>query len=226
MNSIRRLNFTQISFRTTYYFLILAFVLAFVTSIYVKKQEIKTILWIECVITGYAAYIYSLYNAAIDKHNLTHKKTIGWNHVNELRYRDWAVTTPLMLVSLTLILSGNANQKVNAAQLIGLVFLDWIMLYFGYLGEKKKIGRLTADILGFIPFAIIFWYLYNKFIHGKHNRINKLLYVTYFVVWFLYGVLYMFSEKFMNTVFNILDCIAKAFVAIGIVVHYSYREKE
>jgi bacteriorhodopsin len=209
-------NFTQLSFRTTYYFMILAFIVSFISSFLVKSKSARNILWIECIITGYAAYIYSQYNEAIDKYNLTHKKALGWDKVNNLRYMDWFITTPLMLATLILFLSLNTNQPINIGCLICLIMLDWIMLLFGYLGEQKRINKLLADILGFIPFSAIFWILYKNYIKGRTNKSNKLLFIAYFILWFSYGVLYMFDEKVMNTVFNILDCVAKAFVAIGI----------
>ena len=90
------------------------------------------------------------------------------------------------------------------------------MLYFGYLGEEKIINKLLADLLGFIPFSAIFWLLYKNYINGNTNNSNKILFAVYFIIWFSYGVLYTFNEKVMNTVFNILDCIAKAFVAIWV----------
>uniref|UniRef100_A0A6C0JIG9 Bacteriorhodopsin-like protein n=1 Tax=viral metagenome TaxID=1070528 RepID=A0A6C0JIG9_9ZZZZ len=214
------INFTQLSFRTTLYFLLFASTLTFICSIFVKTTSMRNILWIESTITGSAAFVYLYYNEAIDAYNLCHENTLGWEGINQLRYIDWAITTPLMLISLTLILSMNSSIPVNGLRLFGIIVLDWFMLFFGYLGENHMICRTSADILGFIPFFGIFWLLYTQFLKGKTNQANMIIFGVYFFLWSLYGVLYMFDEKVMNTCFNILDCIAKAFVAIGISIHF------
>ena len=217
-NSIKSKNLTQLSYRTTYYFLILATIISFSASFFLKSNK-RNILWIETLITSIASSIYYLYNKAIDNSNLTHKKTLGWQNINKLRYLDWAFTTPLMLISLMLLLSINTGIKINIIQIIIIVILDWIMLAFGYLGEMNIIQKKISEILGFIPFIIIFYILYITFINGKNNLFNNILFIVYFLIWASYGILYMFDEKTMNMIFNILDCISKAFVSFFITGH-------
>jgi bacteriorhodopsin len=214
-NNLKKTVYTQKTVKITYYFLIAAFILAFVTSFVVKPQQ-RLILWLECVITGFAAYIYSNYMNAINTYNSTHTQTLGWAGIDRLRYVDWTITTPLMLVSLSLFLSLKTNQKIHIKEIFVIVVLDWIMLYFGNLGEQRIINRQLADILGFIPLVIIFWLLYSRYIKGRNNLFNNVLYIVYLIIWFSYGVAYMYNEGTMNTIFNVLDCIAKAFVSIGI----------
>lgn len=213
-------SFIKISFRTTFYFLIFACVLSIFTFFYVKPTNMKTILIIETVITAFAAYIYSFYINLIYKYKLSYENLYGWFNVDRLRYIDWSITTPLMLVSLVLVLSSNNNTSVSPATIFILVILDWLMLLFGFLGETKQLSRITADILGFVPFAGIFWLLYRNFIQGKYYFMNYVLFGIYFVIWSMYGLLYMADQKTMNATFNILDCIAKAFVSIGISTHF------
>ena len=216
-------NFTQLSFRTTYVFMILACITAFGASFFVKSPGMRKILWIETAICGVASYIYAKYNDSIDTYNLSHTRTLGWDGVNKLRYIDWAITTPLMLISLTLFLSHHSGVKVDPSLYLGIVILDLLMLYFGYAGETKRMTKIMADIFGFIPLIVIFGLLYKTFIHGRNNKENNIIISLYFVLWSLYGVLYMFDEKIMNTWFNILDCISKAFVSIGITAYFLLR---
>jgi hypothetical protein len=114
----------------------------------------------------------------------------------------------------------NTNIPITYSQILILVLLDWIMLLFGYLGEKHMIDRKTADFCGFVPFFVIFAMLYLQFIKGNNIMVNNIIFIAYFIIWSMYGVLYMFDEKTMNKTFNILDCIAKAFVAIGISINF------
>jgi len=218
--SSKKVNFTQRSFKTTYYFMIFACILALVTSYFVKSDKIRHILWVEALITGFASYIYSLYSDTITKNNLTHKTTYGWGSVDVLRYIDWSITTPLMLISLMLVLSMNTGIALNGFKVLGIVLLDWIMLYLGYLGETGLIGKQPADFFGFIPLLLIFWIIYCTFVKNKNIRMNNIIFFVYLLIWCCYGILYLFNQKTMNTVFNILDCIAKAFVTIGLSVTF------
>ena len=216
------MNYTQATFRTTYVFMCFACILSLTTSFYVKSDQMRQILLLECLITGFAAYIYSFYNKEIDEKGLTHESPSGWRGINRLRYIDWSFTTPLMLISLSLFLSMKSGIKIDPLEMFLIVLLDWAMLYFGYLGENNRLKKWLADILGFIPFAGIFWLLCNRFLRNMSIPFNNCLFAFYFVLWFSYGVLYMSKEKIMNTYFNVLDCIAKAFVAIFISCHFLY----
>ena len=60
-NSIKSKNLTQLSYRTTYYFLILATIISFSASFFLKSNK-RNILWIETLITAIASSIYYLYN--------------------------------------------------------------------------------------------------------------------------------------------------------------------
>jgi bacteriorhodopsin len=179
----------------------------------------RNILWIESTITCIASSVYYLYNIEIDKYNLSHENTLGWEDVNRLRYMDWALTTPLMLISLIFVLSMNSGIAIHLSQIVGIVILDWLMLFFGYLGEKHILDKMVADVLGFIPFFLMFGFIYKMFLEGKKISENMVIFSIYFFLWIAYGVLYMFDEKTMNTVFNILDCVSKAFVSTGLTIY-------
>jgi bacteriorhodopsin len=140
--------------------------------------------------------------------------------VNKLRYLDWAMTTPLMLVSLSLVLSMNSGIKFYTERIVAIVILDFFMLYSGYLGETGRLDRMSANVLGFLPFIGIFGILYVTYVKGRNNWLNKALFGAYLFIWSLYGVAYLFDEDTMNMSYNILDCIAKAFIAMGLSAHF------
>lgn len=215
------MNNLKLSFTITFYFLIFACFLSIVSLFFIKSKKLRNILCIETIITGFAVIIYSFYLKHIDKYNLTYQNSKDWLTVNQYRYVDWTVTTPLMLISLILILSHDSTIVMKPMFILLIVLLDWAMLFLGYLGESKKISRLQADIFGFIPLVIIFYLIYSHFIKHKGN----LLFTVYVIIWSMYGILYMLNEQTMNTLFNLLDCIAKAFVCIYICI-YIWRYKE
>jgi len=217
---IKAQNFLQLSFRTTFYFLMLACTFTLIAVFFVKTNFIRYILLTELTITGIAAFVYNYYNNSIIKYNLTSESTLGWNDINRLRYFDWFNTTPLMLISFILILSLFNNIPINISLIIIIIILDFIMLSFGYIGEQNILNKILANILGFIPFLILFYIIYITFIKDSKDIKSIVLFITYFVLWSMYGVLYMFDEKIMNQTFNILDCISKAFVSIGITIYF------
>jgi bacteriorhodopsin len=205
---------TKTTFRVTYFFLLLAFVVSLVSSFLVNNATMRTVLIIEAVISGVAAFVYSQYFAILQDQEKN--KFAGWLHMEKMRYIDWSITTPLMLCSLSLVLGMASGVDVDAMFLMGIALLDWVMLYFGFLGETKKIGHTAAMFAGFIPLTVIFYLLYEKFVKAGIDKASKMMLGVYVTVWTLYGVVYMLDEKTKNVAFNILDCIAKPFVALGL----------
>jgi len=214
----------QITFEITYYFLIFACILSFISIFIVKNSKMRIILGIEVIITGFAGFIYyNILKNVMNKYkesNSNIKLSGRLDEIDVLRYADWPITTPLMLISLSLILSFNSGIKHSIIGTIVIVILDWIMLYFGYLGYQKILDKRIANILGFIPFVLIFIILYMIYIKPKNIFINNLLFISYFIIWALYGIFYLVDEKIMNILYNILCLIAKPFIAICIAIDF------
>ena len=190
-------------------------------------MEHRNILWLESTITGISSFIYSFYMKEIQNINEDSCQEIcqenKWEKITFLRYIDWSITTPMMLLSLSMILSMNTGIQIDSIQMGYIFILDWIMLYVSYAGETNVIDRTTANILEFIPFVIIFGLLYNRFIRNKNIQQNNMILIYYFIVWFLYGIMYMFDEKTMNVYFNILDFFSKTVVTIVLIIYYLYN---
>lgn len=216
-------NKTLISFQITYYSLFFVSCLSFFISFFIKSVEHRNILWLESTITGISSCMYFFYIKKIKNINDEICQEINWKKIGFLRYIDWAITTPMMLLSLSMILSLNGGIKIDIVQIGYIFILDWFMLYVSYAGENNVIDRTTANILEFIPFVIIFGLLYNKFIKNKNIKQNNMIFIYYFIVWFLYGIMYMFDEKTMNTYFNILDLFSKTFITICVSLIYFYN---
>jgi bacteriorhodopsin len=200
----------QISFTITFVSLLVSSLLNIVESLRTSLPHVRHILSVEATITLIAAYFYTIF---ISKHI-----TGNWSQITQLRYLDWAFTTPLMLLALCLILSHNSKTKVTAMAYVGIVVLDLFMLYMGYLGETKQLNRTTADVTGYVGyigiFAIIFQYV-------KKISINYVIFGIYAVIWGMYGVVYYMDEYNKNMITNTLDMIAKAGVGIGLWLYYT-----
>jgi hypothetical protein len=83
------------------------------------------------------------------------------------------------------------------------------MLVFGLLGELKYIHYYTAILLGFIPFVYYFKRIYDEKINRETEKHKLYVYWFFVGIWTLYGVAALFSYKWKNVSYNILDLFAK-----------------
>ncbi len=142
------------------------------------------------------------------------------------RYWDWFITTPTMLItfssflvylklksmgtelmpSFTNIISENFNAYFS------IVVLNTLMLVFGYLGELNIIPVFQSVFLGFIPFFMMFYIIYENF--AKYTDLGINMFWYFLVVWGLYGVAASLSYTKKNIFYNILDLFAKNFFGL------------
>jgi bacteriorhodopsin len=159
-------------------------------------------------------YIYWLFNF----------KTIS--NITPKRYFDWVITTPTMLINLIFYLifldhkENNTSDNLNFFTLfntefntiITVLLLNWAMLLFGYLGEVSVIPVLLGVSLGFIPFLIYYYIIYQKYAVLNDDGLKMFFY--FFIFWSLYGVAAVLPYKMKSMWYNILDLFAKNFFGL------------
>ena len=148
-------------------------------------------------------------------------------NVTPKRYIDWGITTPTMLVELIIYLiylkdkeNGIDVKKLNLFNLLiensstisYVIFLNWLMLIFGYLGEIKILDTLTGVLLGFVPFLIYYFIIYVKY--AIQSKSGWKLFWYFFIFWSLYGVVALLPYYIKNALYNILDLFAKNFFGL------------
>jgi len=159
------------------------------------------------------------------------------HNVTPKRYIDWVITTPLMLISLIIYLiylkykeTRVNTSKLELFKLLGensttisyVIYLDWLMLIFGYLGEAKIINTIIGVVLGFIPFLIYFYIIYINYV--RQTSSGWKIYLYFFFFWSLYGVAALLPYYMKNTFYNILDLFAKNF--FGLFLSYIILSKK
>jgi bacteriorhodopsin len=189
-------------------------VITFIEAMRTQNPRVRHILNLETCISCVACYFYGLFIVKIND------KNIDWHDITETRYIDWSITTPMMLLALSMVLSMNSNTKIHFKVIVSIIILNYIMLLFGYLGEINMIGRFLATLLGFIAFFIMYFIIYINFVKPKYCRDNYILFSIYFIVWSMYGIVYLFDEEYKNMVTNVLDLTAKCLVGLGLWVYY------
>jgi hypothetical protein len=155
-------------------------------------------------------YLYLVYN--ISNNTLP-------NNITSIRYFDWFITTPTMLISTIVYLKykeevslGNSLDffeliKSEKNNILKILIGNWIMLLFGYLGEINFIDIKYTTTIGFIFFAYVFKLLYSNYAVKSFDGLK--LYWPMFIFWSLYGVVAVFNFENKNTSYNILDIFAK-----------------
>ncbi len=181
-----------------------------------KDELLKDLLRVEFFvqIIEFIFYVWLIYYFNKISHNIT-----------PVRYLDWAITTPLMLITLSAYLShdGNTTNTVirltdflsnHTGSIVKIVILNAAMLMFGFIGEIGLLSPYISTALGFIPFVINFKYIKDTFLVSSKDTIKNLLFYWFVFFWSLYGVFALTSYTIKNAGYNILDIFAKNFFGI------------
>lgn len=209
MINIKNDHLIKSSFSITYAFLFTTGTICLIEALTTKDEKIRHIMNVETAISFIAFYFYSVFLSKIKDHQIELKE------ISQIRYVDWFMTTPFMLLSLGLVLSYNLKINFKFSHFIIAMLLNWGMLLAGYLGEIGKIDKKMATVGGFILFGLLFYYIYWYYVKDKKSLVNLVTYLVFVILWAIYGIAYLQNERIKNMIYNILDLFAKCFVGIG-----------
>jgi bacteriorhodopsin len=217
------------SFYITYIFLITTSVITFIEALRSPIPQVRHILNLETCISVIASYFYGLFIEQINKtkkynhskNDLLEEKnhdsvdTLPLEKINNMRYSDWIITTPFMLLALSMLLGYENKIPVKIKPFLLVLFFNLLMLGFGYSGEIGLLNRNLASFMGFIFLFLTFGTIWRLFMTSiKTTYQSKLIFWLYLGLWSLYGVFYHANEAIKLIGYNMLDLIAKAFVGI------------
>jgi hypothetical protein len=185
--------------------------------------DIKALLWVEYIVNLIEGifYFWMITNFSVVK------------NITIYRYYDWVITTPTMLFTysmyLLIVKKIEENKKhtlfdvINSEKytLLIIILLNWLMLFFGYIGELGKMSVQLSTFLGFIPFIIMFYIIYENY--AKHTELGVNTFIYFVSVWGLYGVAALMKYEVKNIMYNILDLFAKNFFALFLAYVLIYR---
>uniref|UniRef100_A0A6C0I3A0 Uncharacterized protein n=1 Tax=viral metagenome TaxID=1070528 RepID=A0A6C0I3A0_9ZZZZ len=191
-------------------------VLALFINVSPKFSFLKQMMWLEVIVQNVEGlfYLYWLFNFN-DILNIT-----------PIRYFDWVITTPTMLVNLICYLIFLDHKEKNTSDtltlftilkkefstIVTVLLLNWAMLFFGYLGETSVIPTLFAISLGFIPFIIYYYIIYTNY--ARFSKDGMQIYAYFLFFWSLYGVAAVSPYNIKTVSYNILDLFSKNFFGI------------
>lgn len=151
------------------------------------------------------------------------KSMMNKNIMTSRRYIDWVITTPTMLFSTILYMKYLAMKKKNEvvttssfiennkANIQKIVVYNFLMLFFGYMGETGKMNKWVSVSLGSVFFLLSFYEVKQ---YADETEEGKMLYNVMFLFWGLYGVAAICPVNLKNTSYNILDIFSKNFYGL------------
>lgn len=146
-------------------------------------------------------------------------------NITPIRYYDWMLTTPTMLITFMFYLKFLSNQEQNIKNasfltelknkwkvVLNVLLLNWAMLLSGYAGEQHLFSHLTTTLVGFVPFLLMFYIIYKNF--AVHSSQGQKIFWFFSGVWAIYGIAAVLPYKIKNSMYNILDLFAKNFFGL------------
>jgi len=191
---------------------------------------LKQLLWLEFIVQmvegGFYVWLANSFNTT--------------ENITPYRYYDWYITTPTMLITLSIYLiylkkqeesennshdkDGNAENNIekndglfitiqkNAKTLLSIIVLNAIMLTFGLLNEYHILNKYIAVLLGFVPFIILFYIIYDNY--AKYSKLGTTVFIYFCTTWSFYGIAALMPYHWKNIFYNILDLFAKNFFGL------------
>jgi bacteriorhodopsin len=183
--------------------------LTLIEALRTNNTNVRHVMNIETTVSLVAGITYSIFNEMIKQ------PTVDLHEITKIRYIDWSITTPLIILVILLFYGGSVHPSASVYGT--LVLLNWGMLGTGYLGELGTISRLAGCIGGFLFFAAMLYTLYSCCVPAKSNHIVFFLFA---LIWSFYGIAYLLDEETKNIMYNVLDVISKAI--FGVVLYLFY----
>jgi len=197
------------SFMTTYIILFGYTAITLIEALRTPIVNTRHIMNIETTVSMVAGLVYGTFLEKMKSPNFDLKEIIP------IRYIDWMITTPLIL--LAIVLFYNRKEGVNYKCYFIIAVLNWLMLLFGYLGERGVISSMKGLIIGFVFFVAMLIYM---FMHIIPKNAPLAVFIIFAVIWSLYGVAYLFDEEEKNIAYNILDVTSKALFGVVLWLYF------
>ena len=168
-----------------------------------QDKILNSILWMETIVQfiEFIFYYWLIKNIQSINYDITY-----------IRYFDWFLTTPTMLISIIVfMLYTTSNDILNFVETLNenntniwyVIFFNALMLFFGFLGEKRIISKNMAFLGGTLFFILSFKIIYDNYVNN--NETNKIIFYMNFIVWSFYGLAFLLSYSNKNVMYNILD---------------------
>lgn len=202
------------SFMLTYLVLYGTALITLIEALRTDEARIRHILNVETSISLIAGFVYGIFIERLKS------GALKLEDVTKLRYIDWSLTTPMLLLVLLLFFNFNNPQGLRFSLYALIVVVNWIMLAVGYFAETKRITYTNGVIYGFAAYAVLLLLIWYQLLHESEYMHLKMVFVAFAIIWGLYGVAFLLETKPKNIAYNLLDMISKVFFGLFMWVYY------
>jgi len=183
--------------------------LTLIEALRTNNTNVRHVMNIETTVSLVAGLAYSIFNEMIKQ------PTVDLHEITKIRYIDWSITTPLIILVILLFYGGSIHPQASVYGT--LILLNWGMLLFGYLGEQGIIDKMAGCGLGFVFFIAMLYTLYSCCVPSKAN---PTVFFIFAIIWTFYGIAYLLDEERKNMAYNVLDVISKAIFGVVLYLYY------
>ena len=219
------------SFYFTYIFLITTGTICFIEALRNPNPQIRHIMNLETCISVVAGYFYGLFvdklnkaekeakeakeNNDSEENNDSKESELPLEKINDMRYTDWSISTPLMLLVLCMVLGMENKITVTFMPFVLILLFNFLMLGSGYFGELGKLSTTMANAIGFLFFFLMYGTVWKVYMTSSRvTKQSQIIFWLFVILWALYGVFYQMPQLTKIFGYNILDLLSKAFVGI------------
>ncbi len=202
------------SFMLTYLVLYGTALITLIEALRTNDARVRHILNVETSVSLIAGFVYGIFIERLKS------GTLELEDVTKLRYIDWALTTPLLLLVLLLFFNFNNPQGLQFSIFALIVIVNWIMLAIGYFAEIKRITHTNGIIYGFAAYVILLLLIWYQLLHESEYVHLKMVFIAFAIIWGLYGVAFLLETKPKNIAYNVLDMISKVFFGLFMWIYY------
>ena len=184
MNStISKEKIERLNYSFTIVFLILVLTLFFIFIQIMKSDNYKIInlLSLECCVLFVASYFYYKFVKETDIDNI---EKFDYEKITLYRYFDWSLTTPILLLTFLLLIQYINNKKLYFWKYFVVFILNYVMLFFGYLGEAGKMDKIQGLFLGFISYILMILFIFTNFIYQNKSDMIKYLFIIFVIIYY------------------------------------------
>jgi len=197
------------SFFVVYALLFGTALVTFIESLRTTSRAARHILNLETAVSLVAGFFYGVFVT------MSQREDFALEAITPLRYMDWAITTPLLLVTLCLLFNFYNQEDLRARDIAIIIALNYVMLAAGYAAETGRCSRATGGIVGFAAYFAMISFIYAKYVHGAVQRHLLGVFAAFVAIWGAYGIAYMLrDEADKNAAYNALDVCAKVFFGL------------
>ena len=201
----------QGSFLSSYLVLMGYTTITLIEAIRTPSVAVRHIMNIETAVSFIAGLAYSMFNEKLKD------PQFKLAEITPLRYMDWSITTPMLLLALLLFYNPSPDHP-NIYHYLFILALNGGMLLSGYLGETGAIHKMAGGVGGFLFFGALLGFLYSCCIPKGGSL---LVFGLFAAIWSFYGIAYYVEdEETKNIMYNSLDVVAKALFGISLWLYF------